>query len=94
MGFPAVGGGVQTWLVSSNGCSVPFLGTRREPDGGGAEAIVFPRLPAGRWSYVETRTPEETAAILTGRASRLTAIETFTVAAGATTRVESPARRR
>lgn len=82
--------GVQSWLLSSNGCAVPFLGTSRERDITGETAIVFPRLASGTWSYLEIRTPEELAFVLTGRARTLNAIRTFTVESGKVTRVALP----
>jgi hypothetical protein len=75
------------WLVSSAGCSVPFL-AKSEAEPSGEEAMVFPKLAAGRWTYTETRTPAEVAALLTGRA--LPSITTFTAVGGTTTRVELP----
>lgn len=79
--------GAQAWLVSSSGCGVPFLGTRVETEKTGERTVVFPRLAAGTWSYVETRNGEEVARLLTGRAATLTPLETFSVESGKSTRV-------
>ena len=73
------------FLLSQTGCAVPFLATRREGD-----AIVFPKLAAGTWSYVEIRTPQELALLLTGGAPALRVIQTFTVEPGKITRVALP----
>ncbi|HWW60909.1 MAG TPA: carboxypeptidase-like regulatory domain-containing protein [Thermoanaerobaculia bacterium] len=74
--------GSQPWLLSSSGCAVPFMGTQLERD-----VVIFPRLAAGTWSLVETRTPRELEQLLTGRGANLTAIQTFKVDAGNMTRV-------
>lgn len=80
---------VQGWLIASSGCGVPFLAkSEREPSGD--IAIVFPRLAAGRWTYVETHSPAELTALLTGRAASLAPIKSFTIEAGATVRVSLP----
>jgi hypothetical protein len=83
-------GSVQPWLVSSRGCAVPLLGTRLERESSGESAIVFPRLAAGSWTYVETHTPAEVAAVLTGKASALRALTRFEVTPGAIARVRLP----
>lgn len=85
-------GSTESWLLSSTGCAVPFLGTHSERDSSGASATVFPKLAAGTWSYVEIRTPEELASLLTGRAASLSTVRTFKVESGKVTRVELPAR--
>jgi hypothetical protein len=85
--------GVQGWLVSSSGCGVPSLATRIERDRPGEAALVFPKIAAGTWSYVETRTPAEVAAILTGRAASLPAIRSFHVESGGSTKVVLPSER-
>jgi hypothetical protein len=79
--------GVRNWLVSSAGCAVPFIGTRDEREADGSSAKVFPRLAAGTWSLVETHNPEQHATLITGGASRLLPIKTFTVEAGRSTTV-------
>lgn len=76
----------QGWLVSSEGCAVGFYATS-EAEGVGETAMVFAKLPAGRWTYVRTRAPRELAAVLTGRGTSLPAIRTFDVQPGKTTRV-------
>ena len=80
------------WLLSSSGCVVPFLGTRVERDGGDS-TVVFPKLAAGTWSYVEIGSPDELASLLTGRATRASAMQTFTVEPGKATRVALPRER-
>jgi hypothetical protein len=82
--------GVRSWLVSSSGCAVPFIGTRDERESDGGTAKVFPRLAAGTWSFVETHTVEQHQALITGGAPRLMAIKTFTVQPGRTTTVLLP----
>lgn len=77
------------WLVSTSGCAVPFYAVV-EDENIGRQAMIFKRLSAGRWMYVETRTREELAAILAGRGSSLLPIKTFVVEPGKTTRVELP----
>jgi hypothetical protein len=79
--------GARNWLVSSSGCAVPFF-ARAEHESIGHEALVFQRLAAGRWTYVETHNAEELGAIFTGRGSSLTPIKTFVVEPGKTTRVD------
>jgi hypothetical protein len=75
------------WLVSTSGCAVPFYAVV-EDENIGRQAMVFKRLAAGRWMYVETRTREELAAVLTGRGSSLSPNKIFVVEPGKTTRVE------
>ncbi|HYC61685.1 MAG TPA: carboxypeptidase-like regulatory domain-containing protein [Thermoanaerobaculia bacterium] len=79
----------QKWLVSASGCAVPFL-AKAEDDSDGLRAMVFRRLASGTWKYVETRNPQELAAVLEGRGSMLIPIKTFVVEAGKTTRVVLP----
>jgi hypothetical protein len=82
--------GVDNWLVSSTGCAVSFRASvEEEPPH--AQAMVFRRLAAGTWSYVQTRTADEVSAVTTGRALRLRPIVTFNVVPGKTTRVVVPA---
>jgi hypothetical protein len=78
----------QGWLVSSEGCAVPFYAIS-EPEGTGETAMVFRRLAPGRWTYVRTRQLGELSAVLTGRGASLPAIRTFTVDAGKTTRIRT-----
>jgi hypothetical protein len=80
------------WLLSSGGCSVPFLGTHLQRENNGESSIVFPQLAAGTWSYVETRSPEEHAAVIEGRGSTLPALATFAVRSGNAVRVSLPER--
>lgn len=85
-GLTAPPGG-RNWLISSSGCAVSFYVVRqREPDG--REAVIFPALAAGTWSLVQTRTPAELRAVITGRGAALPARSTFTVEPGKTTRIE------
>ena len=82
--------GVRPWLVSAAGCSVPFLGVRSERDGSGALLSVFPSLAAGTWTYVETASAQEFAAVVTGRGNTLLPKIRFDVEPSGTTTVVVP----
>lgn len=75
------------WLVSSEGCAVPFLGVRHESAGEGQSVAVFPNLAVGRWTYVETYSDGEAQALLSGAAMNRQFGPTFTVEAGKRTGV-------
>ncbi len=81
--------GADNWLVSSTGCAVPFY-ARVEQESHGQEAMVFRRLAAGTWTYVETHNVQELSAVLTGRGTSLPSITTFVVHSGKTTKVAVP----
>ena len=78
--------GGRPWLIASSGCAVPFR-THSDWEKTGEPVMVFPRLAAGQWAYVESHSPAELAAVFTGRGLSLPAIATFRVEAGKTTRV-------
>ena len=92
VGPPLQRGIMGRYLLSSSGCSVPFIGRRVEQENSGEPSFVFSNLAAGTWAYVETRTPEEQAAVITGRGALLKAIRTFTVRPGGAVRVSLPER--
>jgi hypothetical protein len=76
----------QAWLLSPEGCAVPFIADRRVRTDAG-ESLVFSGLPPGRWAYLRTRNASQLTAALTGRGASLPAAQTFIVEAGKTTRV-------
>lgn len=81
---------VHPWLVAPSGCSIPFVGGRVEPERDGRQAMVLRQMPAGTWSYIETRTPLELWSLLTGRIAGLSPGMVFDVRSAAKTRLVIP----
>jgi hypothetical protein len=77
--------------LSSNGCAVPFIGTRVDRDGAGETVVTFEHLATGSWAYVETHDAQEAYALLTGK-TRLIALSKFEIATGRTTEIRLPPR--
>lgn len=72
---------VAEWLLSAEGCAVPFFGNLAT-ENSEQRTTVFPKLSPGTWTYVVTRGPAERAVVATGRGSSLPPIRAFEVVSG------------
>ena len=79
---------MRTWLLSSTGCVVRFLGASDERNG--ETAWVMQNLAVGAWSLVEIRSVAELAALISGRGAPPAPLARFNVEPGRPTRVVLP----